>query len=504
MLDTTSSSNSVNFYRNTFYDECNLQLVEASKRGDLSFIKRHLINQDLRHPHLYPDEFVENRYGMQVLFSIIQSLKKKFHILDIGCGNVELLKLLSQAGHCVSGVDASPIRVNNHSDLIELTVGFAENVPFHSERFDIILALECLEHVADLDRTLSEMLRLLKPGGLLFCQVPLGNSADDPTHLRHFDPLLLSKVCRLKGFEVVAIETIPYLVNEPANNIFLIGSKPDINPINQYANMAKYYFLRSEHRKMLSHCGIELTNICNLSCPTCSTLKSRAPRGFADERTVRLAMEYAEPGQVFSFYRSGEPLLHRDVIKYVRMASRYGLQPQISTNGLLLSERVLYSLLEAGITMLQITLHTEESCFAYMTAARFIKEINANYNNITFHGNLLSSNHKAISWLKSLGAKSDDLIYVRSIGTHNCAGNVLCTKVEYSEDVISRRMTTCWHLSNNKCNIRWDGTIVSCRFDSENDNVLGTIDNYLNLKHTASSYSLCKYCDANWANGEMI
>jgi hypothetical protein len=139
-----------------------------------------------------------------------------------------------------------------------------------------------------------------------------------------------------------------------------------------------------------------------------------------------------------------------------------------------------------------------------MTAARFIKEINANYNNITFHGNLLSSNHKAISWLKSLGAKSDDLIYVRSIGTHNCAGNVLCTKVEYSEDVISRRMTTCWHLSNNKCNIRWDGTIVSCRFDSENDNVLGTIDNYLNLKHTASSYSLCKYCDANWANGEMI
>ncbi len=47
-----------------------------------------------------------------------------------------------------------------------------ENIPFEADRFDIIFALDVLEHVEDAEVALDEIFRITKPGGLIFISVP--------------------------------------------------------------------------------------------------------------------------------------------------------------------------------------------------------------------------------------------------------------------------------------------------------------------------------------------
>jgi 2-polyprenyl-6-hydroxyphenyl methylase/3-demethylubiquinone-9 3-methyltransferase len=96
-------------------------------------------------------------------------------VLDIGCGGGLLCEPMSRLGGRVSGVDASPknIRVAAlHAEgqglAIDYRQGTAEALAESGASFDIVLALEIVEHVADVDLFLRSCGRLVKPGGLLF------------------------------------------------------------------------------------------------------------------------------------------------------------------------------------------------------------------------------------------------------------------------------------------------------------------------------------------------
>jgi hypothetical protein len=173
----------------------------------------------------------------------------------------------------------------------------------------------------------------------------------------------------------------------------------------------------------------------------------------------------------------------------------------VSTNGLLLSERTVAALVEAGIKNLQITLHTLQSCIAYKTAADFLRRNALTRSDIEFCGNVLSSNRRVTAWIDSIKVGAEDRVYLRPVSTHTCAGNVPGMKADFEDTIVSGRMSRCIFLRDNKCSIRWDGTVVSCCFDSENDNVLGKVDDFPRLRHVPAQYGLCKHCDANWANG---
>ena len=51
-------------------------------------------------------------------------------------------------------------------------VASAEDLPFTDAQFDVVVTQETLEHVSDPFRAMSEMERVLKPGGVLYCQLP--------------------------------------------------------------------------------------------------------------------------------------------------------------------------------------------------------------------------------------------------------------------------------------------------------------------------------------------
>ncbi|MEO0250249.1 MAG: class I SAM-dependent methyltransferase [candidate division WOR-3 bacterium] len=93
--------------------------------------------------------------------------------LEAGCGTGAMLKTLEQWG-LVIGVDlATPAlefcRRRGCAYLVQASV---ERLPFPEETFDLITALDLLEHVEDDQGALSEFYRVLKPGGLLALTVP--------------------------------------------------------------------------------------------------------------------------------------------------------------------------------------------------------------------------------------------------------------------------------------------------------------------------------------------
>jgi len=91
--------------------------------------------------------------------------------LDIGCGGGILAESLARAGVRVIGIDPSRATIavaRKHAQRLRLPiryrVGFAERMRERAA-FDLVFAVDVLEHVNDLDATLDAAARALKPGG---------------------------------------------------------------------------------------------------------------------------------------------------------------------------------------------------------------------------------------------------------------------------------------------------------------------------------------------------
>lgn len=101
------------------------------------------------------------------------------NFLDIGCGaGYSLIKAKNDLDCIVQGVDPSP---GEHGvgrfteDLWKerpIIHGFAEQLPFPDDSFDVVYSSHVLEHVVSEEKSLQEMKRVLKPGGVLIIGMP--------------------------------------------------------------------------------------------------------------------------------------------------------------------------------------------------------------------------------------------------------------------------------------------------------------------------------------------
>jgi SAM-dependent methyltransferase len=95
-------------------------------------------------------------------------------VLDVGCGDGAYALAAARAGARVVGVDRSPADIEaarrNAAETgvrLELHVADALALPFPAARFDIVLAATVLCFVAEPAAAISEMARVLRPGGVL-------------------------------------------------------------------------------------------------------------------------------------------------------------------------------------------------------------------------------------------------------------------------------------------------------------------------------------------------
>ncbi len=96
-------------------------------------------------------------------------------LLDVGCGGGILCEPLARLGAAVTGIDPSATNVEIarlHAAKMALDLDYrattAEALAEAGETFDVVLAMEVVEHVADIDQFIAACAGLVKPGGLLF------------------------------------------------------------------------------------------------------------------------------------------------------------------------------------------------------------------------------------------------------------------------------------------------------------------------------------------------
>jgi SAM-dependent methyltransferase len=129
-------------------------------------------------------------------------------ILDVGCGTGANLELLSEYGEA-EGVDVSAeaLAFCRERGLKDVRQGAAEQLPYEDSTFDLVTALDVVEHLDDDTAGLSEMRRVLKPGGRALLFVPAfmflwGVQDDVSNHRRRYTLAQLRSTVRAAGFEV--------------------------------------------------------------------------------------------------------------------------------------------------------------------------------------------------------------------------------------------------------------------------------------------------------------
>ncbi len=90
-------------------------------------------------------------------------------VLDVGCGKGRFARVLHERfpEAEVHGLDISPAMLKFVPAGIATQVGMMTALPYPSGRFDFVYATESLEHAVETELAVSEMCRVLKPGGRL-------------------------------------------------------------------------------------------------------------------------------------------------------------------------------------------------------------------------------------------------------------------------------------------------------------------------------------------------
>ncbi len=88
-------------------------------------------------------------------------------ILDVGCGN-GLFSSGWAGDHQVAGLDFSHnLLMLATQKGLKVFMGDIHSLPFASDQFDVVVNAEVIQHLKDLPPTMSELVRITKPGGSL-------------------------------------------------------------------------------------------------------------------------------------------------------------------------------------------------------------------------------------------------------------------------------------------------------------------------------------------------
>jgi len=149
-------------------------------------------------------------------------------LLDVGCGLISPYRLYETFADRFEyyGVDIQDIRAYLpkawHFTRLDVE---KDLLPFPDDYFDVIIVSHIIEHLHYSVKALQEVRRVVKKGGLIYCEAPslasllipsisLGlpkvgtmNFYDDPTHIRPYSKVALTRLLEMSGFKVLKTGT---------------------------------------------------------------------------------------------------------------------------------------------------------------------------------------------------------------------------------------------------------------------------------------------------------
>jgi ubiquinone/menaquinone biosynthesis C-methylase UbiE len=95
-------------------------------------------------------------------------------VLEVGCGSGIAVQLFAEAGAHVTAVDLTPWAVETTRARLEafglggeVLEADGEDLPFEDGSFDVVFSWGVIHHTTDMGRALGELVRVLRPGGML-------------------------------------------------------------------------------------------------------------------------------------------------------------------------------------------------------------------------------------------------------------------------------------------------------------------------------------------------
>jgi len=141
---------------------------------------------------------------------------EKSKILEVGCGNGELMKFLQEEGYSIHGVDAS-LQAVRHCKKLNFSVFHQDAISFlkqNESSYNAIICSHLIEHIdySDIDLFIECCYKSLIHKGILLIITPnvhhLGGNAsfwNDPSHIRPFTIASLQKLLSKFDFEIIDI-----------------------------------------------------------------------------------------------------------------------------------------------------------------------------------------------------------------------------------------------------------------------------------------------------------
>ncbi len=151
--------------------------------------------------------FVARRALIEEIVSHETRTSPDARLLDVGCGTGSNLAAFGRHARA-AGVDmsAEALRFCVKREATSVVLSPVERLPFCDGAFDVITALDMLEHTDDDLAALSELRRVCRPGGLLICTVPaygfLWSEHDEALkHRRRYTAHELRNKLSVSGFD---------------------------------------------------------------------------------------------------------------------------------------------------------------------------------------------------------------------------------------------------------------------------------------------------------------
>ena len=132
------------------------------------------------------------------------SLPDGAKVLDYGCGPGDFIEIAKLANLDVFGADNSDRSILLAKRRgIDVFKGDSSDLLSRPERYDAIVVQSVLEHVRDPLELVSNLVQILKPGGLLVLSAPTPGPFfwDDPTHVRPHTPKSLALIGEIAGLK---------------------------------------------------------------------------------------------------------------------------------------------------------------------------------------------------------------------------------------------------------------------------------------------------------------
>lgn len=169
-----------------------------------------------------PNSFTRfNRYLGQAkrVRQVMRRMKKPGRILDVGCATGIFLNEMHKQGWECKGVEPDQTAVDYARSRFELDVfcGVVEDAQLPADSFDIVTLWDVLEHVYDINTTMAEINRVLKPGGLIIAILPNAQAFERylfkehwvgwevPRHYRTFTPKTITEFLEKHNLDDIEI-----------------------------------------------------------------------------------------------------------------------------------------------------------------------------------------------------------------------------------------------------------------------------------------------------------